>query len=1090
MVALALCAIMVVSAFVSFGPLVAEKDVGLEEKMNAAETSATTAVSPREVSLTMSNMFEIYVKDQNGSSMGRWSDTMGLNGWWPLRQSNYGEWMARGTYPFVLCYDPYSTQTSPDLDMGNSITSWYRLYVDAKNITEIGTDIGKDPLFVPVMGNPSQAGGWVNLSWYSTYLETWELTSIRAGTHYANSYYGVPTAGTTPRASADDGYWHELQGKMSFTRAAAKKFLGLPGTGNLKTEYNASKATIESNWLDNWLDEGGGIYDIYTAYDYSDDIRVLVTKLDPDWYGRDPETLHLRIYSISWGNEVLLMRYMEAANVLKNWQGWPDDWYLNVTVGPSMGKVVSRAVIGYHMYAVKDSLNTIGAWALEASHIDWAGNTQIHQGYQSPYNAYDPDQTATTHVSWAPLTVKYGLPVSYIVPPLQWNLTAGEKIVIKLPSESKSIIGYKPVRSTSDTLGAAKMAELATNSYWGELVMGNGYPSSGPTNLKNYYNAVTKTITLAGPVSFPLNRNPAFPTILDTGAPMFVLDVAKVSSYQLAIVGESAPYDLNAGQEYTLRVTAKNATGATVTDWNGTSSLSSTDSSAVFGQVTHNWVVGDAGDYETTVAFNAEGSWSVSATDASFSMDVGGSIDVTVSGGPQPTYGLLRVTTNPAVPTMISIDGVWASPWGLNWVKLDPGTYTLSFSDVPGFVTPADVEVTIVAGETTNYMATFVPCGSLRVITSPAVPSTIYVNGIPRNDWGFWVDVPAGTYTVSFGAVANYNTPAPQTVTVTSGGYAEVTGVFTSNPGAPGPDPATYGLLRVTTNPAVPSMIYINGVWASPWGLNWVKLAPGTYTLTFSDVPGFVTPADVEVTIVAGETTNYMATFVPCGSLRVITSPAVPSTIYVNGIPRNDWGFWVDVPAGTYTVSFGAVANYNTPAPQTVTVTSGGYAEVTGVFTSNPGAPGPDPATYGLLRVTTNPAVPSMIYINGVWASPWGLNWVKLAPGTYTLTFSDVPGFITPAPMSVTIGGGGAVTERVVNFGSTGSLRVITSPAVPSTIYVDGIARNDWGMWADVPPATYVVSFGDVPGYVTPSPQTVTVTPGGYTEVTGVFVPG
>jgi len=62
--------------------------------------------------------------------------------------------------------------------------------------------------------------------------------------------------------------------------------------------------------------------------------------------------------------------------------------------------VHSRAVIGYHMYATKDSTNTLNGWALEASHMDWCGNAQGHTTYITPYTLYDPDVTAVTHVSW------------------------------------------------------------------------------------------------------------------------------------------------------------------------------------------------------------------------------------------------------------------------------------------------------------------------------------------------------------------------------------------------------------------------------------------------------------------------------------------------------------------------------------------------------------------------------------------------------------------------------------------------------------------------------------------------------------------
>jgi hypothetical protein len=272
----------------------------------------------------------------------------------------------------------------------------------------------------------------------------------------------------------------------------------------------------------------GGAYDTYTAYDYSNDIRWLELKIDP---ASTPENLIIRFWSVSWGNECLLIRYMEAANVQRFWQGWPDDWYLNITSGPDGGSVQSRAVIGYHMYATKDYQNNINGWALEASHMDWCGNSGSHQSYQSPYSLYDPKWTDVLHTSTAPLTKNYGLGVSYILAPLHWNLTAGEKIIIKLPDASKVLPGYYPKTSASDVLGAPKIAEMTANVVWGELVAGNGYPSSLKTT---YYSKATKTYTLAGPISIPVNWNPTYPGILNYGAPMFVMNV--VNSYTLNLV--------------------------------------------------------------------------------------------------------------------------------------------------------------------------------------------------------------------------------------------------------------------------------------------------------------------------------------------------------------------------------------------------------------------------------------------------------------------------------------------------------------------------------------------------------------------------
>jgi hypothetical protein len=47
------------------------------------------------------------------------------------------------------------------------------------------------------------------------------------------------------------------------------------------------------------------------------------------------------------------------------------------------------------------------------------------------------------------------------------------------------------------------------------------------------------------------------------------------------------------------------------------------------------------------------------------------------------------------------------------------------------------------------------------------------------DDWGVWVSLPAGSYTVSFGDVAGYTKPADQVVAVTAGSTTTVAGTYT-----------------------------------------------------------------------------------------------------------------------------------------------------------------------------------------------------------------------------------------------------------------------------------------------------------------------
>ena len=297
---------------------------------------------------------------------------------------------------------------------------------------------------------------------------------------------------------------------------------------------------------------------------------------------------------------------------------------------------------------------------------------------------------------------------------------------------------------------------------------------------------------------------------------------------------------------------------------------------------------------------------------------------------------------------------------------------------------------------------------------------------------------------------------------------------------------AEPGLLRVTTNPPVPAKVLVDGIARDEWGLTWFKIAPGLHTVEFAGVYGFDAPSSIDVLVGTGQTTETRGEYAAHGFLQVTTNPPLPSTIFVNGIARNEWGMWQSVPPATYTVSWGPVADWRPPDPVTVDVREGRLMRVRGDFVQDPTAPGPDPSTFGLLRVTTNPPVPAKILVDGVARDEWGLTWLKMSPGTYRISFSDVYGHTTAPPASVVVEPG-KVTEVRGDFVVHGQLKVETSPAMPATIFVDGSPRNDWGMWQSMEPGRYRISFGSVPGYLTPADQTATVVEGELTVVVGAY---
>jgi hypothetical protein len=302
-----------------------------------------------------------------------------------------------------------------------------------------------------------------------------------------------------------------------------------------------------------------------------------------------------------------------------------------------------------------------------------------------------------------------------------------------------------------------------------------------------------------------------------------------------------------------------------------------------------------------------------------------------VPGCVQASSGLLRVTTSPALPSQISVDGNVADTWGLNWLEVGPGSHQVCFSWVQGYTTPACQTVVATSGATTTVTGTFVARGSLRVQTSPAVAGQISVDGTPMDDWGMWTDIPTGQHTVCFAAVKDFTPPACQLVAVAAGTTTQVTGTYAASPGAPAL--ANVGLLRVTTSPALPSQISVDGNVADTWGLNWLEVGSGSHQVCFSWVQGYTTPACQTVAVTGGATTTVTGTFVQSGFLQVRTSPAVAATVFVNGVARDDWGLWTDLPAGTYQVCFGSnYAFVNSPICQTANVSAGSTATLTGNY--------------------------------------------------------------------------------------------------------------------------------------------------------------
>ncbi|MEM2838866.1 MAG: hypothetical protein QXE18_02070 [Thermoplasmata archaeon] len=643
LIALTIVIAMVISAIAMLLPSMLPKEGVPSGDTLPAEAAANNGEP--EWTYIVSDMFHMYLNDYDYNrsggitfdELGRHQSVDGMPWWFILRDPNYGEKIYRYTYPHIFFYNPYSTATTPIENVGYAAWAPYRLRVEARNITDCRTNSGDEStntvIYVPDLdATPGvMNGGWMNLTYYLTYMTTNEMRAARSGTtygvHYARWFFGVPI-NQVPVASADDGYWCQLMLRANYSRQAAMSYLGWDGVTNVQDWFNTNLADIEANWFDIWMAEGsgGGWADIYTAYDYPEDIRVLKLKLDAinsttDF--TDGKDLVIYMWSLSWGMDAQIVRYMEKANLLKTiFQNWMEDMYLNISISPSMSNTTLRGTANYHLGLWEDDDPSVwmSGWAIEAQHMDWCGNTATHNSYPSPYNPYDPDQYPSENryrLSRIPWTTHFGGYVSYWVAPLEHDMAQWEKIIIQAPSTD--VICFYPGKSVSDNLDDVR-TNLMNNQYWGTMVLSKGgnYPQAV---IESAYNPATKTITLVGPIDFPTQTWSWGG--LQFGIPCIMFDVSPVSYYEITNdLSDDNKY--TPGVSFNLYVTAKNGTGVTVTSWNGSVDLAANPSAGVTFGSTHLTFDGSTGVVTTTVTISGSDAVNITATDSWFPAEISG----------------------------------------------------------------------------------------------------------------------------------------------------------------------------------------------------------------------------------------------------------------------------------------------------------------------------------------------------------------------------------------------------------------------------------------------------------------------------------
>ena len=370
--------------------------------------------------------------------------------------------------------------------------------------------------------------------------------------------------------------------------------------------------------------------------------------------------------------------------------------------------------------------------------------------------------------------------------------------------------------------------------------------------------------------------------------------------------------------------------------------------------------------------------------------------------------GTIKVTTNVSIASFTLNGPVAISGSGSDWSTssgIVPGTYTITYNDVLGYVKPPSETKTLVLGGTITFSGTYSPKpGSIAVSTNVSSATfTITGPSIYYGSGTYWATsgATAGKYTITYGDVAGYETPSSKTKTLISDEKITFTGSYIPSPGK----------IIVSTNLPAATFKLDGPEHFSGSGISWEHSAEaGKYTITYSNVDGYVTPPTETKTLTTSGVLNFSGSYNPLPGIIVVSTNVRAASFTIDGASDysgsgTSWSTSDALP-GAYTITYGDVAGYTTPPPETLSVESGGHITFSGAYES----------IRGSLSVSTNLAAATFKIIGPYYYEGSGISWSISGanPGTYKITYGSVAGYVSP-PAEVKI----LPSDGSVNFTAT-----------------------------------------------------------------------
>jgi len=422
--------------------------------------------------------------------------------WWPWRLVGWKTDILLNNKPheYTFVYNPDKRNVQ------GIIYAPYRWNVTAKNMTTLSVH---DPEFMPILGTPDVAGAAADMHIWFQYLNHRDWEGYWNTTWHSNWNWSDAIMDSLMPAMLLDGYYLGTVYTISMNREAALEWMGMPITDDAAVWWLANRTAYIKQWEEWIVSEGNLRLDIWPAYEWPYVDIVTLMDLVEEADGK----LTLKIGHISWGFEILTTRWLREV-ALCNHEPYYEDFNLSAQYAENYANVSYDAVCQYNLHAVKANGTTNdAAWVWEPQRIDYVGSySNPTSGYDSEFNPWALRQ----YTSWNSGDGYFGDYVPYDFTPQWFNLTSYMTFEIQLPNRD-DVIGYMGEKLTTGTRqnryedGAIYNLKTYGNTspyenitVRGPMELGYNMTGLGPgaPNLWDYYDPLTKTLKMTGPINF------------------------------------------------------------------------------------------------------------------------------------------------------------------------------------------------------------------------------------------------------------------------------------------------------------------------------------------------------------------------------------------------------------------------------------------------------------------------------------------------------------------------------------------------------------------------------------------------------------